>query len=159
MFVDGDGVEVLTTASGADGRFTVTLPAGDAPVFLQAERDWNPGAGDPEITAGDALDALRISVGLDPSFGPAQAQNYIAADFNGDGRVTAGDALDILRVAVGLEAEQTPRWVFVDNATDWDGVVRGGQIDYAPGIAFEALSGEAEISLTGILIGSLTEVV
>ena len=143
--------------TGADGGVTLTLEDGFS-GRLDGARDYEP-ASDRPITAGDALDALRIAVGLQPSFGPAQAQNFIAADFNGDGQVTAGDALDILRVAVGLQAEQAPRWVFLDRETDWDSVAQGGRIDYQPGIALDAISGELDLAMTGILIGSLTEVV
>ncbi len=157
LTLSAEGWPDQTASSDAGGGFTVTMAEGVG-GRLDAAHDYDP-ASDGTITAGDALDALRIAVGLQPSFGPAQAQNYIAADFNGDGRVTAGDALDILRVAVGLEAEHAPRWVFLDSATDWDGVVQGGQIDYQPGIAFGPLAGETEMGLTGILIGSLTEVV
>ncbi len=155
-FTANDGAVRSVTSDGA-GVFS--LENVDAPGGrLTAMRDYDP-VKDGAITAGDALEALRISVGLEPSFGPAQGQHFIAADFNGDGQVTAGDALDILRVAVGLQAEYAPRWVFLDAATDWDGVVQGGQIDYQPGIAFGPLAGETEMGLTGILIGSLTEVV
>ncbi|MCC6001005.1 MAG: VWD domain-containing protein, partial [Pararhodobacter sp.] len=86
-------------SEGASGQVNVTREyAGDA---------------DASITASDALDVLRLSVGLSPSFGPAAAQNYVAADINGDGRVGADDALEVLRHAVGLESDHVPRWVFV----------------------------------------------
>ncbi len=146
-----------TVSTDAEGGFTMTLAKGLA-GRLDAAQAYDP-ASDGPISAGDALEALRIAVGLEPSFGPAQAQHFIAADFNGDGQVTAGDALDILRVAVGLQAEYAPRWVFLDAGTDWDSVVQDGQIDYQPGVALDALSGTADMALTGILIGNLAEVV
>ncbi len=157
LTLSAEGWPDQTASTDAEGGFAFNLGEGVA-GRLDATQAYDPATHGP-ITAGDALDTLRIAVGLQPSFGPAQAQNYIAADINGDGQVTAGDALDILRVAVGLEAEHAPRWVFIDSATDWGSVVQGGRIDYQPGIAFDALSGEVDLAMTGILIGSLTEVV
>ncbi|MGY6534680.1 MAG: VWD domain-containing protein, partial [Pararhodobacter sp.] len=104
-----------------DGAFAFDLSEG-ATGHLAVARAYDAAAGDPSITASDALDVLRLSVGLSPSFGPAAAQNYVAADINGDGRVGADDALEVLRHAVGLESDHVPRWVFVDADTDWEGL-------------------------------------
>jgi hypothetical protein len=57
-------------ANGLAGRIEITKP-------------WTPTAGDPAITASDALDILRMAVGLTPSFGVPAAGNLIAADLNG----------------------------------------------------------------------------
>lgn len=54
---------------------------------IEISKGYSPGAGDPALTAIDALDVLRMAVGLTPSFGVATAPNFIAADVNGDGVV------------------------------------------------------------------------
>ncbi|MCC6001006.1 MAG: hypothetical protein JJU19_09115, partial [Pararhodobacter sp.] len=94
-FTPQDGSAGVEATTGADGVAIFGLEPGSA-GRLEAARAYDPQAGDPVITAGDALDVLRMAVGLNPSFGPAQAQNFIAADMNGDGQVTAADALEIL---------------------------------------------------------------
>lgn len=158
-FSAADGTVVRSLTTSADGRFSATLPDGEA-VQLEATRPYSPGAGgDPAITATDALNILRIAVGLQPSFGPAQAQNFIAADFNRDGMVTAGDALDVLRVAVGLATQNAPQWQFYDAATDWAALdLSRSQTDLATGIDLAAIAPGAEIGLTGILLGSMVEI-
>ncbi|MFU8898777.1 MAG: VWD domain-containing protein [Roseinatronobacter sp.] len=125
---------------------------------LDASRDWQ--TGDPTITALDALDVLRMAVGLDPSFGPAKAQNFIAADINGDGAVTALDALEVLRAAVGIDSAAAPRWVFFDAATDWDAMELSRQdtsVETGVEIAnFSASSGGFD--MVGILLGNMESV-
>jgi hypothetical protein len=141
---DAAGAFAFEIASGMDGR-------------LDAVRDY--GAGDPAVTASDALDVLRLAVGLDASWGPPQAQNFIAADVNQDGQVTASDALDVLRHAVGLETENAPSWVFID-ADDNDQLqnITRGSVSYETGIDLGGLDLEtSEISLTGILRGNMDE--
>lgn len=157
IFVDADGAPVLITTSAADGSFSATLSDGGA-VRLDAARDWTPTAGDPAITATDALDVLRLTVGLNPSFGVARAQNYIAADMNGDGAVTALDALEVLRATVGLTSDHAPRWVFFDAATEWNSVAASHTAVNAPETGIDlamntALSG---LDLQGILLGHMT---
>ena len=53
------------------------------------------------INSMDALQALRIAVGLDTSNGPATYEDFIAADIDGSGSVNSMDALNILKYAVG----------------------------------------------------------
>lgn len=109
---------------------------------------------DPTIGVGDALDALRIALDINPSFGPATPQNLIAADVNGDGRVGVGDALDILRFALDVQTDAVPRWVFVapDAAlpTDANNVVYDTGIDVASVTA-------GPVELTGILLGNIDQ--
>lgn len=125
---------------------------------LNASRDWQ--TGDPAITALDALDVLRIAVGLNPSFGPAQAQNFIAADVNGDGAVTALDALEVLRAAVGLQSVNAPRWVFFDANTDFDAMsLSRTNTHVETGIDIAALnSSTAGMDMVGILLGNMDSV-
>ena len=157
-FSNAAGAAVRSLTTGADGRFSATLPDGEA-ARLDASRDYDPAAGDPAISARDALDVLRIAVGLPPGFGPAQAQNFIAADINQDGAVTASDALDVLRVAVGLATQNAPQWQFYDAATDWGALALSrSQTQLATGIDLSAIAPGTELGLTGILLGSMIEV-
>ncbi|TCP27302.1 CAP domain-containing protein [Rhodovulum adriaticum] len=143
--------------SGPDGLFALGLEVGDA-GHLDASRPHN-AATDPAITAADALDVLRMAVGLAPSFGPAESQNFVAADVTGDGRVTAADALDVLRYAVGLDTENAPHWAFFDAATDWGGLgLDAGNAAVETGIQIAALGADLDVSLTAILIGDMAAV-
>jgi len=67
---------------------------------------------DPDVGVADALDILRIAVGLDPAAGAATLDDLAAADFDGNGRVSVSDALGVLRFAIGVG--QPPEWRFVD---------------------------------------------
>ena len=44
------------------------------------------------FSSADALDALRLAVGMNTQKGTKNATDYIAADFNQDGKVTSADA-------------------------------------------------------------------
>lgn len=149
-----EGSPDQTANSDASGAFDFTLAEGTG-GRLEATHPHDP-ARDPDITSDDALNVLRLAVGIDPSFGPATPQNHIAADFDGNGSVTPGDALEILRTAIGLESDLAPRWVFLDAETDWDNVVQDdGSIAYEEGIAFAPVSGALDLAMTGILIGNI----
>ena len=149
-----DGGGNASVETDASGRFAFEVPAGSA-GHLDAARGH--GAGDPSITTASALEALRMAVGLNPSWGPAGAMDFVAADFNGDGRVTTADALDILRVAVGLTAEDAPRWVFLDSEADLSEVSRSNtQIE--TGLRLDPVTGNtSDLSLTGILVGHVQD--
>ena len=54
-------------------------------------------------TATDALDILRLAVGVAPNSGALSEFVQLSADVNGDGRITGNDALMALRMAVGIE--------------------------------------------------------
>ncbi|MGY6534278.1 MAG: hypothetical protein ACXIVG_02920, partial [Pararhodobacter sp.] len=108
-FTPDEGAAQIGTTDAA-GTLMLDIPAGMG-GSVTAALDYD---GAPRITANDALDILRMSVGLEPSFGPATAFDYIAADVNRDMRVDASDALEVLRHAVGLASDYAPEWVFVD---------------------------------------------
>ncbi|WP_372614868.1 dockerin type I domain-containing protein [Aquicoccus sp.] len=161
-----DAAEVIFTPSDGDGSASGPTDAAGGFAFelasgmegrLDAVRDY--GGGDPDITAQDALEVLRLAVGLEPSWGPAEAHDYIAADVNGDGEVTAQDALDVLRHAVGLDTEHAPEWVFVDaDDTDQLADIRRDSVSYETGIDPAGLDAEtADMTLTGILRGNMEE--
>lgn len=144
MATDATGGFDLGLASGAAGRLH---------AHLDVRED------DPDITAGDALNVLRIAVGLEPSFGPAQAQNFVAADLNGDQRVTADDALEVLRHAVGLESEHAPKWAFFDADTDWQTLeIDKDNVTVERGVDIASLGTDADVTMTGILLGNMDTV-
>lgn len=143
-------------ASNTEGGFGFGLPHG-AEGHLNAWRPYQDG--DPGIDAGDALDVLRMAVGLEPSFGPAAPQNFVAADINQDGKVDAADALDVLRTAVNLPSENAPYWVFFDDETDWDAQdLNSGDAGMPRDIGIPDMSEDREIALTGILLGNMEAV-
>lgn len=152
----GAAAATLENAADTTGRFEMDL-ASDSTGHLDAVLPH--GAGHPAITARDALDVLRIAVGLDPSFGSAQAQNLVAADLNGDGRVTSGDALELLRYAVGLDSQHAPAWAFFDASLDWAAldIDRNG-VAVERGIDIAALGSDLDMPMTGILLGNMEAV-
>ena len=138
---------------GTGGSYNIRLGSSavgrvDATKAFDAETD-------PTIGVGDALEALRIALDINPSFGSATPQNLIAADVNEDGRVGVGDALDILRFALDVETDAVPHWVFVapnaDLPTDANSVV------YDTGIDLASLP-EGPVNLTGILLGNVEQI-
>ncbi|MFU8898779.1 MAG: dockerin type I domain-containing protein [Roseinatronobacter sp.] len=138
----------------ANGAVQFTLPQG-AEGALHVTRAYQSGT-DESITALDALDVLRIAVGLNPSFGPASAQNFIAADINGDNAVTALDALEVLRAAVGLPSEHAPRWVFFDAETDFSAMQLDRTNSFAEaGVELATLTTGQPLAMTGILLGNM----
>lgn len=148
----GDGVQIGTNTAGL---FSLSLPSGSS-GHLHALREYDP-ATDGTITASDALDVLRLAVGLAPSWGNATPLDFIAADINQDGEVTAADALEVLRAAVGLQSVHQPRWVFFDTDIDLSGVNRG-HTDIEMGVRIDALTaGLADVSMTGVLLGNMQE--
>lgn len=157
-FTPQDGTSPVEALTDAAGQAHLDLSAGVAGQ-ISAARPWSPAAGDPGITALDALEVLRMAVGLAPSFGPAQAQHFIAADINRDGQVSAIDALEVLRAAVGLASDHAPAWVFFDAATEWDTLGLSAANTHLPdGLALEAGWTGADLALTGILLGNIAEI-
>ena len=138
---DAAGAFVFDLEDGAEGR-------------IELSRDHT--EDDPSITASDALEVLRLAVGLEPSWGPAEAEDFIAADMNRDGQVTAQDALEVLRHAVGLETEHAPEWVFLDAQADLGDIDRD-TVAYDTGVEVAAIDASQELSMTGILTGSMQE--
>ncbi len=152
VFVADDGSE-FTTTSTLEGTFSMQLPVGIS-GRLEAMREVT--REEANIEPAMALDALRLAVGLQPSWGPPSPLDYVAADFNGDGSVQAGDALDILRVAVGLSTEVEPRWLFLDADADLSRIDRTNTT-VETGRRIEDLTDDiGDIGLIGVQVGVLT---
>lgn len=107
-----------------------------------------------EINVYDALDALKIAIGLTPSSGAVTGEQLIAADIDQNGEVNVYDALDILKTAIGLSVASGPEWVFVDGAADLSGLT-SSSVAYDKGVDYGLLAGNATVDLTGILIGDV----
>ena len=122
-------------------------------LTVTADKDIDTASED-AIGAYDALQALRLAVGLTKSDGTAEWHDYLAADINKDGRVGADDALDILKFAVGLTDGAPADWIFVDGDADWSGIDRRNT-DYDEGIMLEDVLVDTSINMTGILVGDL----
>ena len=153
IFLADDGSE-FTTTSSSDGTFSLELPVG---ISGQLEAMSAITRDEANVDIGMALDALRLAVGLQPSWGPPTPLHFVAADFNGDGRVRPDDALDILRVAVGLNSQTEPRWVFLDADADLSQIGRNNTT-VETGRRFENLTEDAaDIGLVSVLIGNLQE--
>jgi hypothetical protein len=156
-FTPDDGSAALNmTTTNASGSYTLNLSA-DAEGRIEGSRDYNP-LTDPNIGVSDALNALRLAVGLAPSFGEPQALDFIAADVNRDGSVSVGDALDILRFAVGLTTPNSPEWIFLDEGQDLSGV-SSNSVDYDTGMDIGLLTAGANMEMTGVLLGSVQDYV
>jgi len=143
---------------GIAGSYNIKLGSA-ASGRVDAQKSFDPSTDPGDIGVGDALDALRIALSLDPSFGPATPENLIAADVTGDGSVGVSDALDILRFVVDVETENVPRWVFVDKDADLSSVTDKGSVAYETGLDLASVDGAGPVELTGILLGNVQEVV
>jgi len=108
------------------------------------------------ISSQDALDALKLSVGLSTSAGTKNAFDFMSADFNQDGKVSSQDALSILKYSVGLTTPEQAKWVFVDTNGDYSGISKSNT-SYTEGVSIADLSADTSISLTGILIGDVND--
>ena len=104
-FNDGGNVKTVTSNENGISMAAVTsggnLSVTGSLDYAQSTRS---------ITSQDALDALRLSVGMDTQGGTSTAFDYIAADFNQDGKVSSQDALEILKYAVGISTTEQAEW-------------------------------------------------
>lgn len=147
-----DDTEVVAT-SDDEGQYAFELPQ-SAFGHLEFSREYQ--GGDPEIGVSDALEVLRLAVGLEPSWGQAKGFHFVAADIDQDGSVNVSDALDTLRAAVGLEGEAKPRWISFDAETDFSGQT-AQSVNVATGVEIAPLTGPQTVDMTAILLGNMAE--
>jgi hypothetical protein len=141
------------TATSTTGNVTVFETASGSDLLIDAAMAIDT-ASDKAIGAFDALQALRLAVGLDKSDGTSEWYDYIAADINKDGRVGADDALNILKFAVGLTDGPSADWVFLDGDADYSAIDRKNT-DYDEGILISDVMTDLSINMTGILVGDV----
>ena len=142
---------------GANGQLPITLP--DSTLALSFSRgtgDYLVNATTKPVTAADALDALKLSVGLAASRGSSWKE-LISADINHDHRVTAADALEILKISVGVNTVQ-PSWVFVPNdiATNPNlASMTKSTVNFKDEFNLATMTAPAAATITGILVGDV----
>ncbi|WP_170429197.1 dockerin type I domain-containing protein [Ruegeria arenilitoris] len=146
------GGATITARADSNGRFDLDLPSGSFEGEFDVIKSYSTASKD--INALDALQVLRIAVGLDPTWGPASPENLIAADINRDGTVNALDALSILQLAVGQPTAAQPEWVFIDSNADLSGITRNN-VSYDTGVDVTAVDGVITVDMTSILLGNL----
>lgn len=148
LHMDGGAAPVIFgTDSAGDGRFDLAHGTGAGRLMASAAIT----ASRSDITAADALNVLRIAVGLDPNFGQADSFDFVAADTTRDGQVTAADALDILRFAVGLQSQGAGAYALIDGmpgAQSRTAVAYDDALDI-PGTA------DASLDLVAVRLGDL----
>ena len=145
---------IIPLKTGNDGRFSLTLSGVEKQ--LSASLSFSKAESPSIVTSADALEALRLSVGMNTSDGQNDAFSLIAADFDQSGKVTSSDALSILKYSVGLTTQQDAKWVFVDTAGDYSGISKSNT-SYTEGVSIADLSADTSVSLTGILIGDVND--
>ncbi|MDA8543368.1 hypothetical protein N9K64_06270 [Rhodobacteraceae bacterium] len=145
------GLSAQTSSSGA---FEMDLSGSEQ--LLSGSLSFSNTGSTKAISAADALDALKLSVGLSTDAGVGDAFSLISADFDQNGRVTAADALEILKYSVGLTTQQDAKWVFVDTAGDYSDISKSNT-SYTDGMSIADLSADTSVSLTGILIGDVND--
>ncbi len=150
-----DGGSAVVAQANAQGEFDLDLPDGAFSGQLDIIKSYSTASS--EITALDALQVLRMSVGLDPTWGPATAENYIAADITRDGSVNALDALAILQVAVGQASAHNAEWVFLDANADLSGISRSN-VTYETGAEVTIVDSDLSVDMTSILLGNIEAV-
>ena len=104
----------------------------------------------------DALDALKLSVGLVASKGSTWRE-FIAADINHDGRVTVADALEILKTSVGINTIQ-PSWVFVPTDAGVNpnlATMTRNTVTWKDDFNLSSISAPTTASVTAILVGDV----
>ncbi len=147
-----DGSGTVSSVADGEGRFDLGLPSGVFSGELEILKTYSTASG--KVNALDALQVLRISVGLDPTWGPAAPENLIAADVTQDGTVNALDALTILQVAVDLAPATPAKWVFLDSDADLSGIT-SNSVDYSTSMNIVVEDGAFATDMTSILLGNL----
>ncbi|WP_050604258.1 dockerin type I domain-containing protein [Ruegeria sp. 6PALISEP08] len=147
-----DGGGTVSVTADDQGNFDLDLPDGTYSGSLDIVKHYSTASN--EIDALDALQVLRIAVGLDPTWCPATAEDLIAADVNQDGIVNALDALAILKVVVGQPSAPNLEWVFLDENADLSGITKDN-VTYETGADVVAVDGVIDMDMTSILLGNL----
>ena len=105
------------------------------------------------ISVRDALDALRITVGMTKSDGDLGPLDYISADFNKDGKVSIIDALEILKYSLNMDVTQA-QWVFIEGDSDLSSLGRR-DVNYSEDLTVNFSDLSSDQGITGILLGDV----
>ena len=151
--VMSDGANSSSYKSAADGSVSGVLTSGSASTITGSLAY---SSSTKAVSSQDALDALKLSVGMTTAAGTKTAFDFISADFNQDGNVSSQDALAILKYSVGLTTTEQAKWVFVDTNGDYSGVSKSNT-SYTEGVSIADLTADTTVGLTGILIGDVND--
>ena len=151
--VMSDGANSSSYKSAADGSVSGALTSGSASTVTGSLAY---SSSTKAISSQDALDALKLAVGMNTAAGTKTAFDFISADFNQDGKVSSQDALAILKYSVGLSTPEQAKWVFVDTNGDYSGASKSNT-SYTEGVSIAELSADTTVGLTGILIGDVND--
>ena len=89
-------------------------------MTLEIEKDF---VNNSTVTVRDALDALKLSIGMTKSDGTTNPLDFLAADMNQDGKVSVRDALDILKYSLKMDSSPA-QWKFIPDELDTSGFSR-----------------------------------
>lgn len=145
--VDTSGNEIVSTLTDSSGNFSFTL-AED--MTLEIEKDF---VNNSTVTVRDALDALKLSIGMTKSDGTTNPLDFLAADMNQDGKVSVRDALDILKYSLKMDSSPA-HWKFVPDDLDTSNLSRqDASYDGSYDVQFYDL--QSEQNIVGILVGDV----
>lgn len=150
-----EGGGTITAQANAQGEFELGIPDGTFVGELEIVKSYSTASN--EISALDALQVLRMAIGLDPTFGPPAPENLIAADINRDGTVSALDALIVLQNAVGETLQHAAEWIFLDGDADLSDITRTS-VAYETGTPVTVVDGDFATDMTSILLGNIEAV-
>jgi len=169
--IDGESVGdvVLTvgeSAIGSDGNYSIEIDNGNSVSFGISGLTYDEDALMYPINFMDAIDALKMSVGLLTADAQADGRGnsnleLMVADMTGDGTVNFMDAIQMLRASVGLELDSPngPSFKAVDNSS-FDAAEMDEYTVSAPAITTrEALTEDTTVDLTAFLTGDITGII
>lgn len=130
---------------------SVSMPIGSR-VTVKGNVEYRDATND--ICLDDAIDALKIAVGLPTSKGAHEQFKYISSDFNRNGIVSPIDALSILKYSVDAHTAHQAEWVFIDSDADYSHLNKSN-VNYTEGASLIVQSSDSYVNLTGILIGDV----
>ena len=141
------GEELSSTTTDASGDFTLAV-SGD--VTLTIEQDFT---NNRTVSVRDALDALKLPIGMTKSDGTAGPLDFLAADMNQDGKVSVRDALDILKYSLKMDSSPA-QWKFIPDDLDISGFSRKSA-SYDETMAISYLDLGSDQTFIGILVGDV----
>ena len=145
--LDKAGKEVGATTTDSSGNFGLSV---SDDVTLSITQDFT---NNRTVTVIDALDALKLALGMSKGDGTKHAYDFIAADINKDGKVSVMDALDILKYALKMDVSPA-HWFFAPDDLDVSAVTRKS-VSYDNEIAISYADAAQDHNLIGILVGDV----
>ena len=142
-----DGNELGSATSDSAGNFSFNTSEN---VTLTLEKEFT---NDRIITVRDALDALKLSIGMAKSDGTTHPFDFIAADMNQDGKVSVRDALEILKYSLNMDASPA-NWKFVPDDLDTGSLSRSS-VTYENNLLVDFADIQSTQNFIGILVGDV----